>query len=132
MLNTFPNLLVLGFFAPTIIRVAAALAFGYMAYVQYKRRSQIAELRLPFGAGGGWVAWLMVTFNLAVATMLLFGYYTQIAAILAVAALVKSLVFKRWYPSAVPLSRVSILLLAVMCLSLLISGAGAIAYDLPL
>lgn len=132
MLNTFPHLLVLGFFAPTLIRAAVALVFLYTAYIQWQRRDEIARMRFPVVGETVWAAWVAIIFSVVVGAMLLFGYYTQIAAILAALALVKFFILKKWYPRLTPLSHISILLLVVMCLSLLISGAGAFAYDLPL
>jgi uncharacterized membrane protein YphA (DoxX/SURF4 family) len=132
MLNTFPHLLVYAFYAPTIIRVAVALAFFYVAYVQLGRRDEIAKMRFLVVGETAWAVWVSVAFFAIVGAMLLFGYYTQIAAILAVLALIKCFILKKWYPRLIPLSHITILLLAVMCLSLLISGAGALAQDLPL
>lgn len=132
MLNTFPDLLALGFYAPTLIRVAGALAFFYIAYVQFGRRADIARMHFPVVGETSWAAGVSIVFFVVVGAMLLCGYYTQIAAILSVLALIKCFVLKKWYPGLIPLSRSSLLLLAVMCLSLLISGSGALAYDLPL
>ncbi len=132
MLNPFPHLLVYAFYAPTIIRVAVALTFFFVAYVQFGRRDEISQMRFPFVGATSWAAWASIIFFVAVGAMLLFGYYTQIAAILSLLALIKCFILKNYYPRLVPLSRVSTLLLAAMCLSLLISGAGAMALDLPL
>jgi uncharacterized membrane protein YphA (DoxX/SURF4 family) len=132
MLTIFPELLVFGFFAPTIIRVAAAIAFAIAALVQWQRRETIANLRLPLIGKNPGVVWLSVAFHALVALMLLFGYYTQIAALLGVLGCLKSLWLLKHYPALIPYSRSTLLLLAAMLLSLMVSGAGALAQDLPL
>lgn len=132
MLNPFPELLVYSFFAPTIIRVAAALAFFYLATLHYKRREEIGRTHFVVVGAHGWVVWVMIVFEAAVGLALLLGYYVQIAALLGALAALKSLIWKRRYPQAFPLSNVASFLLLVICLSLLLSGAGALAYDLPL
>ena len=132
MLNTFPHLLVLGFYAPMIIRVAVALAFFYVAYAQFGRREEIEQMSFPVVGETSLASWVSIIFHIIVGAMLLFGYYTQIAAILSILALIKSFILKKYYPHLIPLSRSSLLLLIAMCLSLLLSGAGALAQDLPL
>ena len=130
MLNAFPDLLVFQTLAPTIIRVAVALAFLYVAYAQFGRRDEIAQLRFFIIGSGGWIAWAFIAFHTIVGAMLFFGYATQIAALLAAIGLIKGLWLNKHYPSIVILPRSTILLLIAMCLSLLLSGAGALAQDL--
>jgi len=130
MLNTFPDLLVFQTLAPTIIRVAVAFVFLYVAYAQYNRRAEIAQMRFLVVGATSWAAWVSIVFFVVVGAMLFFGYTTQIAALLAILALIKCFILKKYYPRLIPLSRSSLFLLAAMCLSLLLSGAGALAQDL--
>ena len=130
MLNAFPDLLVFQTLAPTIIRVAVALAFLYVAYAQFGRRDEIAQMRFLVVGATSWAAWISIVFFVVVGAMLFFGYATQIAALLAILALIKCFILKKYYPRLIPLSRSSLLLLTAMCLSLLLSGAGALAQDL--
>lgn len=132
MLNPFPELLMLGFFASTIVRVAAGLAFLYVAYTQYQRRGEIYKLNLPVVGRSVWFCWLAIIFHTVVGAVFFFGYYTQIGAIIAIVALLKGLWLNRRYPSVIILPRSTILLLIAICASLLLSGAGAFAFDLPL
>ncbi len=132
MLNAFPDLLIFQTLAPTIIRVAVALTFFYVAYAQFGRREEIAQMRFPVVGAVSWAAWVSIIFFVVVGAMFLFGYATQIAAVITVAALIKCFILKKYYPRLIPLSRSSLLLLIAMCLSLLVSGAGALAQDLPL
>ncbi len=132
MLNTFPDLLVLSYFAPLLIRIAIAVAFFYIAYAQSMRRNEIGEMRFPIVGASKRIPALCAAFFVLVGGMILFGYHTQIAAILAVLGLGKCLIPSKWHPRLLPVDRVATLLLIAMCLSLLISGAGARAFDLPL
>lgn len=132
MLNPFPELLTYSFFAPTIVRVAAAALFLYVGYRHWKGRESICQTRFPVIGQGAWIAWLSTAVQLAIGASLLFGYYTQIGALVGSLAAVKGILFGRVYPSAFPLSRATYALLLAACLSLLLSGAGAFAFDLPL
>jgi len=132
MLNTFPDLLVLGFFAPTLLRVAVALVFLYGAWAQYSRLAELSHLSLPLVGRAPMAIWLSIAVHLAIGLMLFFGYYTQIAALLGILGSIKGMVWAKKYPRLFPLCRLEYAFVLVICLSLLISGAGAFAYDLPL
>jgi uncharacterized membrane protein YphA (DoxX/SURF4 family) len=131
MLNTFPGLL-LPFLAPTLLRVAVAIVFFYIAYQQWSKREAIATTPYPKQIlQGPAVAWLAIVTGIAIGLSLLFGYYTQVAA-LAGFALSLPVIFWKHDPNMFPLSRSTWALLCVVCLSLILSGAGAYAQDLPL
>ncbi len=132
MLTTFPDLLVLGFFAPTIIRIAVALSFVSIAYLQWKRHTELSEIKFPIIGRSSWWVSVSILLHVALASAMLFGYYTQIAALIGMVVFIKQAIFAKRYPRAVPLCRGEYVLLVFMCFSLLISGAGALAYDLPL
>lgn len=129
MLTPFPDLLY-PFFAPTLLRAMLALVFFYVAYSQYKLRGAIAPVA-PLGMGIAFV-WLAATFHIAVGAALLVGYYVQIAAIAAAVGLAKGWWYNRQYPNIVILPNSTVLVLIVVAVSLVISGAGALAQDLPL
>lgn len=97
-----------------MLRIAAGLAFAYMAY---RHSSETSAL-----------TWTIAFAEAACAALLLAGLYTQAAALLGIAiffahALVRPV-------RVLPLS--SMLFLFALCLSLLVTGAGAFAFDLPL
>src|SRR3990167_3638985 len=134
MLNTFPDLLVFSFFAPTLLRIGAAGVLFYLAYFYIVHQEEIGRSPLPLiGAVGPRIAWLMAIVAGLIRAGLLFGYYTQIMALLG---MVEYAVYRRFYPHLMavrfPLSRSTMLLFFIICLSLLISGAGAMAYDLQI
>ena len=137
MLNTFPDLLVFSFFAPTLLRIGAAGVLFYLAYFYIVHQEEIGRSPLPLiGAVGPRIAWLMAIGSGLIGPGFFFGYYTQIMALLGMVGMVKYAVYRRFYPHLMavrfPLSRSTMLLFFIICLSLLISGAGAMAYDLPL
>lgn len=132
MLNIFPNLLTFGFFAPTILRVAVALMIGGMAYKHYAHRNALAHARFPVVGAGAWIIWLSIVVEAAVAVMLLVGYYTQVAAIVGVLIGLKHLIWHGTHPQYFIYDRPTAFFILIISLSLLISGAGALAFDLPL
>ncbi len=132
MLNPFPDLLILNFFAPTIVRVAVAALFLYATYWSWQHRETIAHTSFPIVGRGEWVAWLAVLFHLVVGASLVFGYYTQVGALLGLLGALKGLILGARYKQIFIFSRTTYVLLAAICLSLLLSGAGAFAFDIPL
>jgi uncharacterized membrane protein YphA (DoxX/SURF4 family) len=132
MLNPFPELLALGFFAPTILRIAAGAMFLYAARHHWEHREQIGSLHFPVVGRGNWIAWAAILFHFVIGLMLIFGYYTQYAAVLAAVGAFKGILLGKSYPDAFMFSRSTYVLLVILSLSLLITGAGAFAFDLPL
>lgn len=132
MLNTFPDLLTYSFFAPTLIRIAVAISFAGIAYAVYTRRDEIARISFPIIGKAPWLAPLSALIHALIAVALFAGYYTQVAALLGALSALKQAYFAKQYPRAIPLCRAEYILLVFMCLSLLLSGAGATALDLPL
>lgn len=132
MLNPLPNLLTYSFFAPTLLRIAAACVFFYLAYYHFQNKEQISRIRFFIVGEGAWIAWLAVLIEGIIGTALLLGYYTQIAALVGAAVALKNIVWSGMYPSFFMLSRGTAILLLTICLSLLVTGAGALAFDVPL
>jgi uncharacterized membrane protein YphA (DoxX/SURF4 family) len=133
MLNPFPQLLSFSFFAPTLLRVTAAGIFFYLAYMHAKRREEIGKTHfIIVGAMGVWAAWVLTILETAVGAGLFLGFWTQIAALLGLLLCLKGFVWAKKYPRVFFLCRTEYLLLFVICVSLLVTGAGAFAMDLPL
>ncbi|OGC81185.1 hypothetical protein A2943_00880 [Candidatus Adlerbacteria bacterium RIFCSPLOWO2_01_FULL_51_16] len=134
MLNPFPGLLDFGFFAPTILRIVVACVFLYVAYAQYQSREVMARIPFPIigtSLGMG-VVWVAIIVEIGLAASLVAGYYTQIAAIVGIVAAAKYFLFGKRWPTFSPISRGTAFLLFIILASLLLSGAGGFAYDLPL
>ncbi len=132
MPTPFPDLLTYGFFAPTLLRFAAAALFAYLAYSHFHNKDAIARINMPLVTGGMWVAWVAITVEIAVAAALFCGYYTQYAAILGIIGIIKQFVWRNSYPAFFMLPRTTSALLIVVLFSLLLTGAGALAFDLRL
>ena len=144
MLNPFPDLLVLGFFAPLILRVSVGLLFLWMSYEHiFKRRKAITEsvqanlpgpsfLKPHFGTLTPYMIWAIGAVELVVGVALTVGYLTQVASLLGIVLVLKKLYFKKHYSDIALLSVPTYLLLLAIFLSLLLTGAGALAFDLPL
>lgn len=138
-LSVFPDLYQFGFgsyfFAPTILRIAAAGVFLYLAVTHFSNKKQVADaLTMPRISHETAVlgAWVLIGAEIALSFALFFGAWTQVAAILGALGCIKALVLGRNFPAVYPLARLTYALVAVICLVLLISGAGAFAFDLPL
>jgi uncharacterized membrane protein YphA (DoxX/SURF4 family) len=132
MLNVFPELLVYQLLAPTLLRMAVVLVFAYLAYRHFEHREDISKTRFPVVGQGMWIVWLTIIIEVATAAALFFGYYTQVAAILGAIGAIKHIVWRGKFPNFFWLTRSAAFLLLVICLSLLLTGAGAFAFDLPL
>lgn len=133
MLNPFPQLLIFSFFAPTVLRLAIAMVYAWATWQAITHRKRVS---VPFFDKQPWVPQLAAAVELALAAMFFFGWYTQIAAILSLLGAIKYAVLRRLRPQVLdayfPLSPMATLLLVAIALSLLLSGAGALAFDVPL
>lgn len=116
MVSVFPDLLAFSFLAPFILRVFLGFYFLYFgAKILKTSESVFSGVRTEHVLGG---------ISLIGGTFVLIGLFTQPAAgVLALISL---------YETKKPEHRVLYLLLFSMALSLLFSGAGFFAFDLPL
>ncbi len=123
MLNFFPELLFLAPFSAFFIRLAASFVFGYLSLQHFK------------GTG---TARIVGAIEGVCAVLFLLGLYTQLAAILGFIVAGVHILRKEY---TLPLS--TLLLLLILCLSLLVTGAGPftvtigslvfpLSFDLPL
>jgi hypothetical protein len=127
-----PGLFFLSPLAATLLRVAAALVFFHITRYYYEKRTELAHVKVPIVGHGMWIPMMGAIWCGVVGLMLFFGWYTQLAAIGGAIAAAKFLVWKKFMPAYVPLSYISSALLLVICISLIVTGAGAFAFDLPL
>jgi len=114
MLSLFPELLFLSPFAAFLIRVSIACLLAYAASKHITDSSNTVR------------AIAVVQGILAI--LLLVGAYTQVAALIAFLFALISLFTPRWrvYPKS------TLALAAAMSFTLLLTGAGPFAFDLPL
>lgn len=111
MLSLFPELLFLSLFAPFIFRVTLAILFGLASWVRFKKGLFVLSIA-----------------EALVAILLFIGAWTQLAALGALVLLGIYL----YSQSLAPYTRSTLLLALPIAFSLLITGAGAFAFDLPL
>lgn len=133
MLSIFPQILFLSPAGLALIRVAAGLAIFYTAWEFYDKRHMISQERLIII--GTCPVWLTVVGSFAylvIGALLTVGLYTQLAALLGAIIALKSAMFAKRYARIIPLPRSASLLLLAIMLCLVVSGAGAYAFDLPL
>lgn len=133
MLSLFPSLLDYSLLAPFIIRLVAGLIFLDLGYLKLRReRTRWTDLFNTFlGFGGIFVA-IIAAIETVGGLLLIIGLFTQAAA-LVLAILTFLNLYLEWRdPAFVRRSFVFYLMLFAMTLSLLFSGAGFLAFDLPL
>ncbi len=134
MLNPFPELLTYGLLSPFILRVVVGFIFvnlGLLAFKGEKERwiVSLATLNIPnpkiavkiFGA-----------IEFVGGVMFLLGYYTQIAALVLALLTFAEAYVEYKDPTILKRNFVFYVLILAITLSLLFSGAGAFAIDLPL
>ncbi len=133
MLSLFPGILYLAPFTSTILRLGAGAAFIYAGYFMFVHRDDFTKIRLPIIAHPAlWMLWVSGVITIADGVAIVLGYGTQLAAIIGIIIAVKHMSLSKQYESLRPLPRSTYALLLLMCLALLISGAGPFGLDLPL
>ena len=132
MLSLFPQILFLSSFSATILRVTAALVLLYLAYVHFSNKRAASEELSTLIGGANVIIYIYALLELGVAVALFVGAWTQLAALVGFVIAIKALFIRRSLRELKPLSQLSYALLAVICLSVFITGAGVFAFDLPL
>lgn len=137
MLNTFPNLLFLGLLAPFLIRVTVGVMFiwiGY-SYLFKDKGAVISQLKTVIKSKAKFVVLFGSLFEIVTGLFLVVGFLTQIFAIVGMLIALEALIGKWKYSNLDKILKYSkqfYILIFVASLSLLFSGAGAFAFDLPL
>lgn len=136
MFNPFPELLFLGtFLAPFILRVTVGALFITFGYDLLFRRQHTAVelLQERFGGFSAYIPRLAGAGTILIGLAFVAGFYTQIAALLGILFALKMLVLRKTkYRTLILHSPALYILILAVSLSLLFSGAGAFAIDLPL
>lgn len=132
MLSLFPELLFLSPLAAALLRVAAACVFFYAVNAQVNRIDTLATVRVPILGSGAWIVWASITFDAVIGLCLLTGTYTQGAALAGLLGIAIAMIGAPEYIARVPIARGTLALTFVILISLVLTGAGAFAFDLPL
>jgi len=134
MLSIFPSLLIFGIFAPFILRVAVGVYLFYTGFghLREERESVTVELSDRFGTFSKSLVIIGGLFEVVIGLSLIAGFLTQVMALLGSLYMIKLLVFKNNYPTWIKHEKIFYVMVLVILLSLLLTGAGAPAVDLPL
>jgi|SRR3989344_3207120 len=134
MLNPFPFLLTFSQIGPFIIRVTLGFLFAAAGARKLSQRCyDFEELFSSFDLPKPniWIKFLgLIEFAGGIA--MLAGFGTQIASIVLAVITLLFFVIKYRRPEMLPPSPAYYVLIFAMSLSLLVTGAGAFAFDLPL
>ena len=120
MLSAFPSLLSWSQLSPLLIRVTLGAVFVFRSYRALAKTSNTSMIKLH-----GLIEGLA-------GILLIIGLWTQVAALVAAIDMI-ALLIERGMKKALFTDGVNYyLILLVMALSLLVTGAGFLAFDLPL
>jgi uncharacterized membrane protein YphA (DoxX/SURF4 family) len=122
MLSLFPSLLTYQQAGPFIIRVVLGITLAYFGYQKVMKR----------GTSSGSNSVIYGATEMLISIFLIIGLFTQLAALLNAVILVIKLALKAKDGKFLSDGINYYILLLVMCLSLLVTGAGFWAFDLPL
>ncbi|MBL7045120.1 MAG: DoxX family protein [Parcubacteria group bacterium] len=137
MLNIFPDLLFLQILAPFLLRVTLGVMFLWIGY-SYLFKDRVAIIR-QLSSKWPKLAKVSIIFGgileAITGVFLIIGLFTQAAAIVGALIAIDALFGKFFYKEldkALKYSKMFYILILIISLSLIISGAGAFAFDLPL
>lgn len=134
VLSVFPDLLTYGLFAPLILRLTLGFILLYFALLKVTsdRASKIASFEsLGMRPGNVFVS-IVGGIELVTGLLLIFGLYTQVAALASAALMLAATIIKARRRDALPNDIEFYILLLAVSVSLLFLGAGFFAIDLPL
>ena len=134
MLNPFPDLLNYSTLAPFILRLVLGLIFLDLGILKFKseRKRWIASLQALHLSPAELLVTIFGLIEVVGGVLLILGAWTQIAALAFV--IIVGLEFYIEYKDASVLKRdiVFYMLVLAIAVSLLLTGAGAFAFDIPL
>ncbi len=134
MLNPFPELLDFRIIAPALIRIAVAvffISFGWNKLTKEREHRQTFFESIGLRPAGVYVT-LLGILQIIIGASLFVGALTQISAIVAATIAFVSYIIKKRHPEMLFSPAAIYALLFIMALSLVFSGAGFPAFDLPL
>ncbi len=134
MLNPFPTLLVFGLLAPFILRTIVGIIFldlGILAFKGEKERwlSSFTALGIKNPL---LILKIVGSLEIVGGLMLIAGFYTQVASIVLSILIFAELYIEYRDPNILKRNLVFYILILSITFSLILSGAGAFAVDIPL
>lgn len=134
MLNPFPDLLTYSLLAPFLLRLIAGFVFIDLGTLLLKKENQrwitsFKTIKIPRPEIA---TKILAIIQIIGGVMLIVGFYTQIAALVLGLITFIEIYLEYKDPSILKRNLVFYLMTFTILLSLLFSGAGAFAIDLPL
>jgi len=114
-LSIFPDLLNFGIFAPLLLRVAVGLFFFYIG---------LKVTKSTYG-------WASIFYFIA-GILLLIGLYTQLVSIVGIILISFDFFINQNSPAFSVEKRILYVMVKIILISLLVTGPGFLAFDLPL
>jgi len=132
MLSIFP-IQFLSLFAYLLLRITIGLLLVYLATRHWQYRHELRHvLRLSWWPFGRTTTYLFTIGEFLLAAFILLGVWTQLAALLVAIMSLKMLLMRQWFDHPTIPSKLFYGLLLGASITLTITGAGALAIDLPL
>lgn len=133
MLNPFPDLLYFSLLVPVILRLSIGSFFLLEGYSRiFTKREQFRALFVErWQERGVSLLWVAGILEVTIGAMFFVGFYTQIAALLAILLVITASFVQHGFLLLVRGKMLYLFILAIT-LSLLLSGAGPFSFDLPL
>ncbi|MFC1730946.1 DoxX family membrane protein, partial [candidate division KSB1 bacterium] len=134
MLSIFPSLIIFGIFAPFILRVTVGIYLFYVGYAHLRNERESVTQEASHQVGSFAKALIIIggIFEVTVGLSLIAGFLTQAMAIAGMIYILILLQFEDRCPVYVKHEKVFYIILFAIFFSLLLTGAGAPAVDLPL
>ena len=132
-LNPFPELLSLIFFAPFLLRVGLGSMLFLFGFIRLsgRRHVYLRRFRERWPESGEVLLFSLGGVEIVVGLLFIVGFYTQIAALISM-AMALILIFTPNTKVVAGNNKPMYFLIFMVSFSLLISGAGAFAFDIPL
>jgi uncharacterized membrane protein YphA (DoxX/SURF4 family) len=134
MLNPFPELLSLGLVAPLILRLVLGLIFvntGYLKLTKEKQRWAVFLNAIRLKPAKQWVI-VLGLIEIIAGALLVVGLFTQYTCLVLLILTAKEWLVEYKEDALVSRDIVFYTLVAAILLSLLLTGAGFLAFDIPL
>lgn len=132
MLNLFP-IQFLSLVAYAILRIVIGIIYLTLARKHTTAFTTLApQIHWPVLTDGKTILTLIIISEFAIGGLFIIGLATQAAAIASIGLCAKLLIWHNRFPAGSIPDRLTYALLLAISVSLLITGAGIIAFDLPI
>jgi uncharacterized membrane protein YphA (DoxX/SURF4 family) len=132
--NIFPELFAFSFLAPFILRVVLGLIFLNLGYLKLgkEKAGWTSSLNVLGIRPAGFFTGLLGIVEILGGLFLIAGAYTQLVALILAVIATSELLIEYKEESILKRDFVFYLLLTIICVSIILTGAGLFAIDIPL